>query len=182
MSWINPITDLDIMMQHGNVTYYDLESYGLPAKNQEDLKSAVETLTKSIADKVDASNRFTPVEREFMRALMANVADNGLEDGNEYKQLPQPTSEHKSLPQLCKEYETVALDLSKPQENVQTYSPVEMLEQVMVMGLPARARLALLGQIIESDSELASAYAKQVDQLRVEEAMQSTTHREGLDK
>lgn len=178
MSWINPITDLDIMMQHGNVTYYDLESYGLPAKNQEDLKSAVETLTKSIADKVDASDRFTPVEREFLRALMANVVDNGLQDGNEYKQLPQP----KSLPQLCTEYETVALDLSKPQENVQTYSPVEMLEQVMVMGLPARARLALLGRIIESDSELASAYAKQVDQLRVEEAMQSTTHREGLDK
>ena len=88
MSWINPITDLDIMMQHGNVTYYDLESYGLPAKNQEDLKSAVETLTKSVADKVDASDRFTPVEREFLRALMANVVDNGLQDGNEYKQLP----------------------------------------------------------------------------------------------
>ena len=52
----------------------------------------------------------------------------------------------------------------------------------MVMGLPARARLALLGQIIESDSELASAYAKQVDQLRTEEAVQSTMHREGLDK
>ena len=182
MSWINPITDLDIMMQHGNVTYYDLESYGLPAKNQEDLKSAVETLTQSITDKVDASDRFTPVEREFLRALMANVADNGLEDGNEYKQLPSSKPEHKSLPQLCKEYETVALDLSKPQENVRTYSPVEVIEQILAVGLPARAKLVLLGKIIESDSELASVYAKQVDQLRVEGAMQSTTPREGLNK
>ena len=178
MSWINPITDLDIMMQHGNMTYYDLEVFGLPTNTQEGLVNAVESLTTSITDKVDASDAFTPVEREFLRALMANVADNGLENGNEYKQLPQP----KSLPQLCKEYETVALDLSKPQENVQTFSPVEMIEQVMVMGLPARARLALLGQIIESDSELASAYAKQVDQLHAEDAVQSTTHREGLDK
>ena len=178
MSWINPITDLDIMMQHGNMTYYDLEAVGLPAKNQEDLKTVVETITTSITNKVDASEEFTPVEREFLRASMANVADNGLDNGNEYKQLLQP----KSLPRLCKEYETVALDLSKPQENVQTFSPVEMIEQVMVMGLPARTRLALLGQIIESDSELASAYAKQVDQLRTEEAVQSTMHREGLDK
>lgn len=178
MSRINPITDLDIAMQHGNVTYFDLEAFGLPTSTQEGLVNAVESLTTSITNKVDASDAFTPVEREFLRALMANVADNGLEDGNEYKQLPQP----KLLPRLCKEYETVALDLSKPQENVQTFSPVEMIEQVMVMGLPARARLALLGQIIESDSELASAYAKQVDQLRTEEAAQSTMHREGLDK
>ena len=175
MSWINPITDLDIMMQHGNMTYYDLEAVGLPANNQEDIKTAVETITQSITNKVDASDAFTPVEREFLRALMANVADNGLEDGNEYKQLPQP----KSLPRLCKEYETVTLDLSKPQENVQTFSPVEMVEQVMVMGLPARARLALLGQIIESDSELASAYAKQVDQLQTEYAVQATTTKGG---
>lgn len=85
MSWINPITDLDIMMQHGNMTYYDLEAVGLPAKNQEDLKTVVETITTSITNKVDASDAFTPVEREFLRALMANVVDNGLEDGNEYK-------------------------------------------------------------------------------------------------
>lgn len=178
MSWINPITDLDIAMQGKNVTYIDLEVFGLPTNTQEGLVGAVESLTTSITNKVDVSDKFTSLEREFVRALMANVADNGLEDGNEYKQLPQP----KSLPQLCKEYETVALDLSKPQENVQTFSPVEMIEQVMVMGLPARARLALLGQIIESDSELASVYAKQVDQLRTEEAVQSTMHREGLDK
>lgn len=178
MSWINPITDLDIAMQGKNATYIDLEVFGLPTNTQEGLVGAVESLTTSITNKVDVSDKFTSLEREFVRALMANVADNGLEDGNEYKQLPQP----KSLPQLCKEYETVALDLSKPQENVQTFSPVEMIEQVMVMGLPARARLALLGQIIESDSELASAYAKQVDQLHTEEAVQSTTHREGLDK
>ena len=178
MSWINPITDLDIAMQGKNVTYIDLEVFGLPTNTQEGLVGAVESLTTSITDEVAASDVFTPVEREFLQALMANVADNGLEDGNEYKQLPQP----KSLPQLCKEYETAAPDLSKPQENVQTFSPVEMIEQVMVMGLPARARLALLGQIIESDSELASAYAKQVDQLRTEEAVQSTMHREGLDK
>lgn len=173
MSWINPITDLDIMMQHGNVTYYDLESYGLPAKNQEDLKSAVETLTKSIGDKVDASDRFTPVEREFIRALMANVADNGLEDGNEYKQLPQPASKLLSQPK----YEVVELDLSKPQQNVQTYSPVEMIEQILAMDAPARTRLVLLGHVIASDSKLASAYAKQFDQLRTEEAVQRTqTH------
>ena len=178
MSWINPITDLDIAMQGKNVTYIDLEVFGLPTNTQEGLVGAVESLTTSITNKVDVSDKFTSLEREFVRALMANVADNGLEDGNEYKQLPQP----KSLPQLCKEYETVALDVSKPQENVQTFSPVEMIEQVMVMGLPARARLALLGQIIESDSELASVYAKQVDQLRTEEAVQSTMHREGLDK
>ena len=178
MSWINPITDLDIAMQGKNVTYIDLEVFGLPTNTQEGLVGAVESLTTSITNKVDVSDKFTSLEREFVRALMANVADNGLEDGNEYKQLPQP----KSLPQLCKEYETVALDLSKPQENVQTFSPVEMIEQVMVMGLPARARLALLGQIIESDSELASAYAKQVDQLHTEEAVQSTMRREGLDK
>ena len=171
MSWINPIADLDIMMQHGNMTYYDLEAVGLPAKNQEDLKVAVETITQSITDKVDASDAFTPVEREFLRALMANVADNGLEDGNEYKQLPQP----KSLPQLCKEYETVALDLSKPQENVQTYSPVEMIEQILAMDAPARTRLVLLGRILECNSELARAYAKQFDQLRTEEAVQATT-------
>lgn len=178
MSWINPMTDLDIAMQHKNVTYIDLAVFGLPTNTQEGLVSAVESLTTSITDKVDASEAFTPVEREFLRALMANVADNGLEDGNEYKRLPQP----KSLPQLCKEYETVALDLSKPQQNVQTYSPVEMIEQVMVMGLPARARLALLGQIIESDSELASAYAKQFDQLQTEYAVQQTTQKEGFDK
>ena len=178
MSWINPITDLDIAMQGKNVTYIDLEVFGLPTNTQEGLVGAVESLTTSITDKVAASDMFTPVEREFLQALMANVADNGLEDGNEYKQLPQP----KSLPQLCKEYETVALDLSKPQENVQTFSPVEMIEQVMVMGLPARARLALLGQIIESDSELARAYAKQFDQLQTEYAVQQTTQKEGLDK
>lgn len=173
MSWINPITDLDITMQHGNVTYYDLESYGLPVKNQEDLKSAVETLTQSITDKVDASDRFTPVEREFLRALMANVVDNGLEDGNEYKQLPQPAS--KLLPQP--KYEVVELDLSKPQQNVQTYSPVEMIEQILAMEAPARTRLVLLGHVIASDSKLASAYAKQFDQLRTEEAIQRTqTH------
>ena len=172
MSWINPITDLDIMMQHGNMTYYDLESYGLPAKNQEDLKTAVETITQSITNKVDASDAFTPVEREFLRALMAIVADNGLEeDGNEYKQLPQP----KSLPQLCKGYETVALDLSKPQQNVQTYSPVEMIEQILGMDAPARTRLVLLGRILECDSELARAYAKQFDQLQTEYAVQATT-------
>ena len=96
MSWINPITDLDIMMQHGNMTYYDLEAVGLPAKNQEDLKTVVETITTSITNKVDTSEEFTPVEREFLRALMANVADNGLDNGNEYKQLLQP----KSLPRL----------------------------------------------------------------------------------
>lgn len=187
MSWINPITDLDIMMQHGNMTYYDLEAVGLPAKNQEDLKTVVETITTSITNKVDASEEFTPVEREFLRALMANVADNGLgeflralmanaadnglEDGNEYKQLPQP----KSLPQLCKEYETVALDLSKPQQNVQTYSPIEMIEQILGMDAPARTRLVLLGRILECNSELARAYAKQFDQLRTEEAVQATT-------
>ena len=114
MSWINPITDLDIAMQGKNVTYIDLEVFGLPTNTQEGLVSAVESLTTSITDKVAASDAFTPVEREFLRAVMANVADNGLEDGNEYKQLPQP----KSLPQRCKEYETTALDLSKPQENV----------------------------------------------------------------
>lgn len=178
MSWINPIADLDIMMQHGNMTYYDLEAVGLPAKNQEDLKDAVETITQSITDKVDASDAFTPVEREFLRALMANVADNGLEDGNEYKQLPQP----KSLPQLCKEYETVALDLSKPQENVQTYSPVEMIEQILAMDAPARTRLVLLGRILECNSELARAYAKQFDQLQTEYAVQQTTQKEGFDK
>lgn len=178
MSWINPITDLDIMMQHGNMTYYDLESYGLPAKNQEDLKTAVETITQSITNKVDASDAFTPVEREFLRALMANVADNGLEDGNEYKQLPQP----KSLPQLCKGYETVALDLSKPQQNVQTYSPIEMIEQILGMDAPARTRLVLLGRILECNSELARAYAKQFDQLQTEYAVQQTTQKEGFDK
>ena len=172
MSWINPITDLDIMMQHGNMTYYDLESYGLPAKNQEDLKTAVETITQSITNKDDASDAFTPVEREFLRALMAIVADNGLEeDGNEYKQLPQP----KSLPQLCKGYETVALDLSKPQQNVQTYSPVEMIEQILGMDAPARTRLVLLGRILECDSELARAYAKQFDQLQTEYAVKAKT-------
>ena len=178
MSWINPITDLDIMMQHGNMTYYDLESYGLPAKNQEDLKTAVETITQSITNKVDASDAFTPVEREFLRALMADVADNGLEDGNEYKQLPQP----KSLPQLCKGYETVALDLSKPQQNVQTYSPIEMIEQILGMDAPARTRLVLLGRILECNSELARAYAKQFDQLQTEYAVQQTTQKEGFDK
>lgn len=178
MSWINPITDLDIMMQHGNMTYYDLESYGLPAKNQEDLKTAVETITQSITNKVDASDAFTPVEREFLRALMAIVADNGLEDGNEYKQLPQP----KSLPQLCKGYETVALDLSKPQQNVQTYSPIEMIEQILGMDAPARTRLVLLGRILECNSELARVYAKQFDQLQTEYAVQQTTQKEGFDK
>ena len=175
MSWINPITDLDIMMQHGNMTYYDLEAVGLPAKNQEDLKTAVETITQSITDKVDASDAFTPVEREFLRALMANVADNGLEDGNEYKQLPQP----KLLPQLCKGYETVALDLSKPQQNVQTYSPVEMIEQILAMDAPARTRLVLLGRILECNGELARAYAKQFDQLQTEYAVQATTTKGG---
>lgn len=97
MSWINPITDLDIMMQSGKVTYIDLESYGLPTTNQEDLKTAVETITQSITDKVAASDRFTPVEREFVRALMANVADNGLLDGNEYKQLPIRSSMEQSM-------------------------------------------------------------------------------------
>lgn len=76
MSWINPITDLDIAMQHGNVTYFDLEAFGLPTSTQEGLVSAVESLTTSITNKVDASDAFTPVEREFLRALMANVADN----------------------------------------------------------------------------------------------------------
>ena len=171
MSWINPITDLDIMMQHGNMTYYDLESYGLPAKNQEDLKTAVETITQSITNKVDASDAFTPVEREFVRALMANVADNGLDNGNEYKQLPQP----ESLSQLCTKYEVVALDLSKPQQNVQTYSPVEMIEQILAMDAPARTRLVLLGRILECNSELARAYAKQFDQLQTECAVQATT-------
>ena len=170
MSWINPITDLDIMMQHGNMTYYDLEAVGLPAKNQEDLKTVVETITTSITNKVDASDAFTPVEREFLRALMANVADNGLDNGNEYKQLPQP----KSLPQLCKEYETVALDLSKPQQNVQTFSPVAMIEQILAMDAPARTRLVLVGRILECNSELARAYAKQFDQLRTEEAVEAT--------
>ena len=178
MSWINPITDLDIMMQHGNMTYYDLEAVGLPAKNQEDLKTVVETITTSITNKVDASEEFTPVEREFLRALMANVADNGLDNGNEYKQLPQP----KSLPRLCKEYETVALDLSKPQQNVQTYSPVEMIEQILAMDAPARTRLVLLGRILECNSELARVYAKQFDQLQTEYAVQQTTQKEGFDK
>ena len=159
------------MMQHGNMTYYDLEAVGLPAKNQEDLKTVVETITTSITNKVDASGAFTPVEREFLRALMANVVDNGLEDGNEYKQLPQP----KSLPQLCKEYETIALDLSKPQENVQTYSPVEMIERILAMDAPARTRLVLLGRILECNGELARAYAKQFDQLQTEYAVQQTT-------
>ena len=178
MSWINPITDLDIMMQHGNMTYYDLEAVGLPAKNQEDLKTVVETITTSITNKVDASDAFTPVEREFLRALMANVVDNGLEDGNEYKQLPQP----KSLPQLCKGYETVALDLSKPQQNIQTYSPIEMIEQILGTGAPARTRLVLLGRILECNPELARAYAKQFDQLQTEYAVQQTTQKEGFDK
>ena len=109
---------------------------------------------------------------------MANVADNGLDNGNEYKQLPQP----KSLPQLCKEYETVALDLSKPQQNVQTYSPVEMIEQILATDAPARTRLVLLGHVIASDSKLASAYAKQFDQLQTEYAVQQTTQKEGFDK
>ena len=172
MSWINPITDLDIMMQHGNMTYIDLEVYGLPATNQEDLKTAVETLTTSITNKVDASDAFTSVEREFVRSLMANVADNGLDNGNEYKHLPQPGS--KLLPQP--KYEVVELDLSKPQENVQTFSPVEMIEQILTMDAPARTRLVLVGRILECNSELASAYAKQFDQLRTEEAVQATTH------
>ena len=178
MSWINPITDLDIMMQHGNMTYYDLEAVGLPAKNQEDLKTVVETITTSITNKVDAREEFTPVEREFLRALMANVADNGLDNGNEYKQLPQP----KSLPQRYKEYETIALDLSKPQQNVQTYSPVEMIEQILAMDVPARTRLVLLGRILECNPELARAYAKQFDQLQTEYAVQQTTQKEGFDK
>ena len=178
MSWINPITDLDIAMQGKNVTYIDLEVFGLPTNTQEGLVSAVESLTTSITNKVDASEEFTPVEREFLRALMANVADNGLEDGNEYKQLPQP----KSLPQLCKEYETVALDLSKPQQKVQTYSPVEMIEQILATDAPARTRLVLLGHVIASDSKLASAYAKQFDQLQTEYAVQQTTQKEGFDK
>jgi hypothetical protein len=178
MSWINPITDLGIAMQGKNVTYIDLEVFGLPTNTQEGLVSAVESLTTSITNKVDASEEFTPVEREFLRALMANVADNGLDNGNEYKQLPQP----KSLPQLCKEYETVALDLSKPQQNVQTYSPVEMIEQILAMDAPARTRLVMLGHVIASDSKLASAYAKQFDQLQTEYAVQQTTQKEGFDK
>lgn len=178
MSWINPITDLDIAMQGKNVTYIDLEVFGLPTNTQEGLVSAVESLTTSITNKVDASEEFTPVEREFLRALMANVADNGLDNGNEYKQLPQP----KSLPQLCKEYETVALDLSKPQQNVQTYSPVEMIEQILATDAPAHTRLVLLGHVIASDSKLASAYAKQFDQLQTEYAVQQTTQKEGFDK
>ena len=178
MSWINPITDLDIAMQGKNVTYIDLEVFGLPTNTQEGLVSAVESLTTSITDKVTASDVFTPVEREFLQALMANVADNGLEDGNEYKQLPQP----KSLPQLYKGYETVALDLSKPQENIQTFSPVEMIEQILTMDAPARTRLVLLGHVIASDSKLASAYAKQFDQLQTEYAVQQTTQKEGFDK
>lgn len=178
MSWINPITDLDIAMQGKNVTYIDLEVFGLPTNTQEGLVSAVESLTTSITNKVDASEEFTPVEREFLRALMANVADNGLDNGNEYKQLPQP----KSLPQLCKEYETVALDLSKPQQNVQTYSPVEMIEQILATDAPARTRLVLLGHVIASDSKLASAYVKQFDQLQTEYAVQQTTQKEGFDK
>lgn len=178
MSWINPITDLDIAMQGKNVTYIDLEVFGLPTNTQEGLVSAVESLTTSITNKVDASEEFTPVEREFLRALMTNVADNGLDNGNEYKQLPQP----KSLPQLCKEYETVALDLSKPQQNVQTYSPVEMIEQILATDAPARTRLVLLGHVIASDSKLASAYAKQFDQLQTEYAVQQTTQKEGFDK
>lgn len=178
MSWINPITDLDIAMQGKNVTYIDLEVFGLPTNTQEGLVSAVESLTTSITNKVDASEEFTPVEREFLRALMANVADNGLDNGNEYKQLPQP----KSLPQLCKEYETVALDLSKPQENVQTFSPAEMIEQILAMDAPARTRLVLLGRILECNSNLARAYAKQFDQLQTEYAVQQTTQKEGFDK
>lgn len=178
MSWINPITDLDIAMQGKNVTYIDLEVFGLPTNTQEGLVGAVESLTTSITNKVDVSDKFTSLEREFVRALMANVADNGLEDGNEYKQLPQP----KSLPQLCKEYETVALDLSKPQQKVQTYSPVEMIEQILATDAPARTRLVLLGHVIASDSKLASAYAKQFDQLQTEYAVQQTTQKEGFDK
>lgn len=178
MSWINPITDLDIAMQGKNVTYIDLEVFGLPTNTQEGLVSAVESLTTSITDKVTASDVFTPVEREFLQALMANVADNGLEDGNEYKQLPQP----KSLPQLYKGYETVALDLSKPQENIQTFSPVEMIEQILTMDAPARTRLVLLGRILECNSELARTYAKQFDQLQTEYAVQQTTQKEGFDK
>lgn len=150
----------------------------MPTNTQEGLVSAVESLTTSITDKVTASDVFTPVEREFLQALMANVADNGLEDGNEYKQLPQP----KSLPQLYKGYETVALDLSKPQENIQTFSPVEMIEQILTMDAPARTRLVLLGHVIASDSKLASAYAKQFDQLQTEYAVQQTTQKEGFDK
>lgn len=100
------------------------------------------------------------------------------EGGNEYKQLPQP----KSLPQLCKEYETIALDLSKPQQNVQTYSPVEMIEQILGMDTPARTRLVLLGRILECNPELARAYAKQFDQLQTEYAVQQTTQKEGFDK
>ena len=178
MSWINPITDLDIAMQGKNVTYVDLEVFGLPTNTQEGLVSAVASLTTSITNKIDANDTFTPLEREFIRALMNNVADNGLDNGNEYKQLPQP----KSLPQLCKEYETVALDLSKPQQNVQTYSPVEMIEQILATDAPARTRLVLLGHVIASDSKLASAYAKQFDQLQTEYAVQQTTQKEGFDK
>lgn len=152
MSWINPITDLDIAMQGKNVTYIDLEVFGLPTNTQEGLVSAVESLTTSITDKVTASDVFTPVEREFLQALMATVADNGLEDGNEYKQLPQPKS------------------------------PVEMIEQILTMDAPARTRLVLLGHVIASDSKLASAYAKQFDQLQTEYAVQQTTQKEGFDK
>lgn len=178
MSWINPITDLDIAIQHGNVTYIDLEAFGLPTNTQEGLVSAVETLTTSITNKVDASDAFTPVEREFVRSLMANVVDNGLDDGNEYKQLPQPGS--KLLPKP--KYEAVELDLSKPQENVQAFSLVEMMEQILTMDAPARTRLVLVGRILECNSELANAYAKQFDQLQTEYAAQQTTQKEGRNR
>ena len=172
MSWINPITDLDIAMQGKNVTYIDLEAFGLPTNTQEGLVGAVESLTTSITNKVDASDTSIPLEREFVRALMANIADNGLEGGNEYEQLPQP----KSLPQPYKDYEIVSLDLSKPQENVQTFSPAEMIEQILAMDAPAHTRLVLVGRILECNSELARAYAKQFDQLQTEEAVQAMAH------
>ena len=135
MSTINPITDLEIMMQSGKVTYIDLEVYGLPATNQEDLKTAVETLTTSITDKVAASDRFTPVEREFVRALMANVADNGLLDGAEYKQLPT--------------HPIVTFDVSKIPETVTTYSPADYIHNLLRSDQPSGAIVQALGQIIE---------------------------------
>lgn len=177
MSWINPITDLDIAMQGKNITYIDLEVFGLPTNTQEGLVSAVESLTTSITNKVDASDTFTPLEREFVRSLMANVVDNGLDNGREYKYLPQPGSN--LLPQPQTNYKVVELDLSKLQPNVQTFSPVEMIEQILAMDAPARTRLVLVGRILGCNSELARAYAKQFDQLQTEYAVQATTTKGG---
>ena len=50
-----------------------------------------------------------------------------------------------------------------------------MIEQILAMDAPARTRLVLLGRILECNSELARAYAKQFDQLQTEYAVQATT-------